>query len=194
MSYFTYSKKGNKYYMHLGNRITVLWKKRWIPKFSEEDIEILPESIVLNQENPTLEREESVELLATFIPDNTTNKEVIYKSSVEGIVEIEGSTVTGVKPGETVITVISKADSQVKASTIFTIIPKQFVVTFNNNGGSGEMASEELDENSLYPAPECTFTGPDSKTFVNWTVGEATYNPGDEVLIDSNKEFVANWE
>lgn len=195
MSSFSYSKKGNKYYMHIEkNRMSVLWKKRWIPNWAEEEIEILPESMILNQDNPTIEREEGIEIIPTFTPDNTTNKKVTYSSSVEGIVSIEGSLVTGVAPGETVVTVISEADPNVSASTKVTVIPKQMLVTFNANGGTGEMDSESINENTLYPAPECTFVGPDSKAFVNWTVGSNTYNPGDEVLIDSNKEFIANWE
>ena len=195
MSNFTYSKKGNKYYMHIGKtRITVLWKKRWIPKWEEENIEILPTNMILNQENPTLEREESVQLLATFEPDDVTNKAVTYSVSEEGIVTIEGSTVTGYAPGETVITVTSVADKTVSASTKFTVVPKTYIVTFNANGGTGEMASQNPDENSMFTVPQCTFVGPDEKIFVNWTVGSTTYNPGDELLIDSNKEFVANWE
>ena len=44
-----------------------------------------------------------------------------------------------------------------------------------------------------YTLPECTFTAPEGMVFEAWLVGEAEYQPGDEIVVTSDTEVKAVW-
>lgn len=73
-------------------------------------------------------------------------------------------------------------------------IGSNYNVSFNKNGGSGEMTT--ISTSSPYEAPECTFGAPANKAFAYWTVGASGsehYGVGDSITFDSDIELYANW-
>ena len=65
-----------------------------------------------------------------------------------------------------------------------------WTISFDSNGGSGEMIPTETDENGVLILPDCTFTPPTGMVFDCWSAG----NPGDEVAFDSDTVISANWK
>ena len=63
-------------------------------------------------------------------------------------------------------------------------------VTFDPNGGKGEMDSVTAAWGSTITLPECTFTAPNGKEFDKWDAGK----PGDEVEIKSDLTVTAIWK
>ena len=71
---------------------------------------------------------------------------------------------------------------------------KRPVVSFNANGGSGEMDNVKVSKGSSYKLPKCTFTAPTNKQFKNWKIGSSYYNPGDTITVNSDTTAYAQWE
>ena len=78
----------------------------------------------------------------------------------------------------------------------------KYNVTFNANGGSGEMAAVEVEEGSEYTLPACAFTAPAGRVFAGWdhTVQinqwqstTTTYQAGDKVTVSADMAFTAHW-
>ena len=68
-------------------------------------------------------------------------------------------------------------------------------ITFDANGGSGEMAGAEVLETLTYELPASTFGAPDGKRFRCWKVGEEEKQVGDTITMgDSDVNVVAQWE
>ena len=65
-----------------------------------------------------------------------------------------------------------------------------FKVTFDPNGGTGEMEPAYVQENAVYPLPECTFTPPEGKEFDQWDAGR----PGDEITVTEDITVAAQWK
>ena len=79
---------------------------------------------------------------------------------------------------------------------------EKVTVSFNANGGTGEMASVEVDKGSEYTLPACTFTAPVGRVFAGWdhTVQvnqwqstTTTYQAGDKVTVSADMAFTAHW-
>lgn len=62
-------------------------------------------------------------------------------------------------------------------------------ITFNSNGGTGDMASIQVDDGSTYVLPSASFTAPAGKEFGGWDVGYA----GNEITVDADKTFTVKW-
>ena len=73
-------------------------------------------------------------------------------------------------------------------------VPTKYTVSFNSNGGTGEMSSIEIEENQEYTLPACTFTAPQNQEFKCWIVGEEEKAVGDKITVTSNIEIKAVWK
>ena len=85
----------------------------------------------------------------------------------------------------------------VKTWATVTIVEKNDViynVSFNANGGTGEMASVPVVENGTYKLPACTFTAPDGKIFKAWSVNDVEKQVGDTITVNANTVVKAVWE
>ena len=69
----------------------------------------------------------------------------------------------------------------------------QFTVTFDANGGSGEMASKTVAPETEYTFAKCAFTAPDGAEFLGWQVGDKTYEVGDTLVITADTVITALW-
>ena len=72
-------------------------------------------------------------------------------------------------------------------------IPK-YTVSYNANGGSGEIESVTVYTGTLVQLPECTFTAPAGKRFYKWQFNDELKNPGDLILVEKDEVIKAIWE
>ena len=85
----------------------------------------------------------------------------------------------------------------VKTWATVTIVEKNAViynVSFDKNGGTGEMASVPVVENDTYELPACTFTAPTGYEFKCWSVNEVEKAVGEEITITADTTVKAVWK
>ena len=75
----------------------------------------------------------------------------------------------------------------------------KYKVTFDADGGEGEMPEAEVEENDDYILPACAFGAPEGKEFDKWSVtvgGAAPVDkiPGDSVKVTGNVTVKAVWK
>ena len=84
----------------------------------------LAESITLSQTEISLKTTETATLVATILPELTTNKTVAWKSSDESIATVDtNGLVTAIAVGEAIITATTNDGSNLSASCKVTVIP-----------------------------------------------------------------------
>lgn len=77
--------------------------------------------------------------------------------------------------------------------TLFTASAETtYDVTLKANGGSGSDVTSTVKEGEVFVLPENTFTY-SGHVFTGWSDGEKVYAPGDSVVVDGNKEYLAQW-
>ncbi|MGN0468537.1 MAG: Ig-like domain-containing protein [Acutalibacteraceae bacterium] len=75
-----------------------------------------PQEIVLDKTSVSIDEKGLAQLEASFVPSDTTQKDLIWASSDESIAVVENGVITGVSKGTAEIYAISKADGNVKAT------------------------------------------------------------------------------
>lgn len=68
-------------------------------------------------------------------------------------------------------------------------------ITFDANGGTGEMDAVTVGKDSDYVLPECGFTAPEGKIFAGYNVEdlEKVYLPGDTYTVTQSVKFLTVW-
>lgn len=68
-----------------------------------------------------------------------------------------------------------------------------YTVSFDANGGSGTMESVQVEANSNYVLPACTFTAPTGKEFDAWQVGSdpTPHDQSYEITVTGNVQLRA---
>ena len=102
---------------HLKNNHSIEYDVKF---FSVKDV--MPEKVILDKENVTLEVEEEEELKATILPEESFDKGVIWESSDSSIVSVSNGRIKGIKEGIATITVKT---SNGKADTCEVTVNKQ---------------------------------------------------------------------
>ena len=85
----------------------------------------------------------------------------------------------------------------VKTWATVTIVEKAAViynVSFDKNGGTGEMTSVPVVENDTYKLPACGFTAPTGYEFKCWSVNEVEKAVGDVITITTDITVKAVWK
>ena len=67
-------------------------------------------------------------------------------------------------------------------------------ITFNGNGGSGNMDSVTVKTGTNYILPECGFTAPTDQEFKAWEISGKEYKVGDTYIVSGDTEIKALWE
>ena len=78
-------------------------------------------------------------------------------------------------------------------------VPDKANITFNKNGGNGNMDLIQVEKGSNYTLPVCSFTAPTDKEFDKWSViiGSATAvdkQPGEGIVASDNVAVTALWK
>ena len=97
----------------------IYWKN-----FNIKEIPTLSTYIALNKTSASLKVTETLTLVATVLPENATNKSVIWKSSNEAVAVVdENGVVTAVGVGEAIITATTVDGSNLSATCKVTVVP-----------------------------------------------------------------------
>ncbi len=67
------------------------------------------------------------------------------------------------------------------------------VISFDANGGTGTMESDNVVPGKEYALPECNFTAPEGKEFAGWLIGETLQQPGDSIDVNEDLTLTAKW-
>lgn len=91
------------------------------------------------------------------------------------------------QPGDTLTVTESLTATAIWADAV--------TITFDANGGTGEMAAVKVAKDSEFTFPECDFTAPEGKVFAGWKVEglEKIYLVGDKYTLTQDVKFVAVW-
>ena len=134
----------------------------------------------------------TVQLTATVMPVNATNKNITWSSSDDAIATVSATgLVTGVSEGSATITATAADGSLITVDATVTVTPV-YTVTFNSNGGS-TVPSQTVNEgdNATEPAPAPTKTG---STFAGWFEDAALSTPVSfPHTVTGNVTFYAKW-
>ena len=104
-------------------------------KVEEPKIDV--KSVNLNENSITIEEGKTYTLIATVLPENATDQNVIWSSADESIVTVQNGVIEGKGPGKTTVTVTT-VDKELKASCEVTVEAKPISVD-----------SVELDKTSI---------------------------------------------
>lgn len=77
--------------------------------------------------------------------------------------------------------------------TLYALWQDVYEISFNANGGSGEMASVNS-TGGEYKLTGCDFVAPEGKYFVAWLIGKDRKNVGETITVDSDVTLTAVWE
>ena len=85
----------------------------------------------------------------------------------------------------------------VKGYAMVTIVEKGteiFTVSFNANGGTGNIDDVLVADGGTYVLPVCGFTAPDGYEFMCWSVNDTEKAVGDEITVNADTIVTAIWE
>ena len=67
-------------------------------------------------------------------------------------------------------------------------------VSYDGNGGTGEMKDKKLNKGSKYKILSNAFTAPENKEFDTWEVNGKKLAPGTEIMVDKDTQVTAIWK
>ena len=67
-------------------------------------------------------------------------------------------------------------------------------VSYDRNGGTGDMDSKKLNKGAKYKILKNAFTAPENKKFKGWKIGDEEKAVGDEITVKDNTTITAIWE
>ena len=122
--YDTFSRYSADLYVPAGCMSAYISANFW-EKFNIKELPIILSTfIALNKTSASLKATETLTLAATVLPENATNKSVIWKSSNEAVAVVdENGEVTAVAVGEAIITATTADGSNLSATCKVTVIP-----------------------------------------------------------------------
>lgn len=73
----------------------------------------------------------------------------------------------------------------------------EYVVSYNENGGSGTMVGDVIEKGGTFTLEACTYTAPEGKKFKAWAIGSANgeqKQPNEQIIITAETYIYAIWE
>lgn len=96
--------------------------------------EVLPQSVTVTPQIEMIEVNQTIQLTASFTPSNTTNQMGSWSSSDTSIAEVDSNgLVTGIMPGDVLITFTSNVDADVQSSSQITVFAEALVASAGND-------------------------------------------------------------
>jgi len=123
--------------------------------------------------------------ITAYAPE--TGKQFKAWTGVEGLTFTSGSTTT-----ETV-TFTMPAQNVTVTATYEDVPVVTYSITFDANGGSGNMA-DVTGVIGSYTLPACSFTAPNGKQFAAWEINGEEYAPETEIQVAADLTVKALWE
>lgn len=72
--------------------------------------------------------------------------------------------------------------------------PEKHTISFNPNGGTGDMESVEVAEGEEYSLPKNKFKAPERKEFKSWLMDKEELKEGHKLVVNKDIELKANWK
>ena len=119
-------------------------------------------------------------------------KRLYYKYKYENGRLVEKSLDTS--NGENGVAIITPMQPKITYHGTRPVQPSTVTISFNSNGGNGNMDSQTVSKGSSYYLPECSFTPPNNMEFDAWSVNEARKNPKDPIVVNDNITVTALWK
>ncbi len=164
------------------------------------------DKVELSDDKLSLIPGESEQLTATIVPEDATNQKVSWKVDDESIAKISSDdkecTVTAVAAGETTVTVTTKDGGKEAVCTVIVEDkpgpkPEKCTITFDANGGKGEMDDQTVDKGVRTQLNKNKFTR-SGYSFDSWNTradGSGTgYDDRDHVTVNDSITLYAQWE
>ena len=121
-----------------------------------------------------------------------TNGSSLYNELAASGIEVTPTmTATIEEIGEQKNLVIDYDGDGVTDSVVPLAVP--VVVSFDANGGTGEMAEVSVAAGGAYELPECGFIAPEGQTFQGWDVNGTVCAPGEKVTVTEDVTVKALW-
>ena len=77
-------------------------------------------------------------------------------------------------------------------------VPQEFMVSYNDNGGTGSMIGDMVPNGGTFELEECLYEAPQGQQFKGWAIGDKNATPlkqpGDTITITGNTVIYAIWE
>ncbi|MBR6718343.1 MAG: BspA family leucine-rich repeat surface protein [Oscillospiraceae bacterium] len=110
-----------------------------------------------------------------------------FDPPAEGMVFVGWDNGNGIEAPETLI--IPRSDLYYKAVWGY----QNLSVSFDANGGDGNMTPVNVTSENPFIFPACGFTAPEGTFFAGWMLGDKTYQPDDTVTITKDTVVTAKW-
>ena len=85
-------------------------------------------------------------------------------------------------------------------AAVFAVLPfsvsaaEVFAVSFDANGGTGDMTPASVNSGDMYTLPDNEFTAPTGKEFDKWEVEGSTYAPAEQITVTAAVTVKATWK
>lgn len=112
--------------------ITVTTKDGGFTATCQVKVVTLVQKIELNPQNITMYVDESININATVIPGNATNKELIWSSSNQSIATVSGNVIKAIAPGNASITAYATDNSGISATVPVSVLQHVESVTIQD--------------------------------------------------------------
>lgn len=146
--------------------------------FDIKSLEINATSISLDQTTASINPGEAITLTATVLPDNATDKSVVWSSSDESIATVDNGVVTAVAPGVATITATTVDGTNLSATCEITISSELTLTLIDGEGGKFELVEQYGKDKKVKMVPT-----------MEWEINTVTFN-GEDVTNEIDDEGV----
>lgn len=177
-----------------------LTKDSW--KFTITDSPVAVTGVTVSPEEIELRPGDSKTLTKTIEPDNATNKNVEWSSNKPDVAKVDNNgKVTAIDEGEALITVTTE-DGNWTATCKVTVkkdapVVEECTITFDPNGGKGEMDPQKGDKGDTVKLKANEFTR-NGYSFKNWNTkadgSGVKYDDKQSVKLETDMTLYAQWK
>ncbi len=136
---------------------------------------------------------------------NGITKVTIEGTEASALVTFEEDSALGIILNDQVVVKVPEGGRVSDASNTFwdsdeqratkVVLVRECAVTFDANGGTGEMTGATVDSGSEYELPACGYVAPKGHAFVGWLVGDSTeaVDAGTKIKVEGSVVIKPKW-